>query len=119
MGASFVHASGTVVFSRNPQRPASAMVLQQPSAETSSGLRYGGGVLAVERTLILHWPTMLSADWSDLLAFFSGIVGGMADSFTYTDPGGSDHTVRFADPELAASEVSADSYAVTVRLLEA
>lgn len=113
----FDHPSGSLVFAGAPRRPVQDLRTLQPDDESAGGVRFVGDPVANESALTLLWPRMILADWQALQTFFD-TVDGMAETFTYTDSAGLARTVRFAKPELVATEIAFERYAVTVQLLE-
>lgn len=116
--ARFDHANGSVIFGRNPLRPAGGLDLLQAESQSTGGVRYGYEPHASERPLDLTWRGLGAGDRLALEAFFTGPANGMAELFTYTDGGGVEHSVRFAVAALEFVETAYERYSVTVPLLE-
>lgn len=116
--ARFDHAGGSVLFGRNPQRPATGLDLLQAASQSTGGVRYGYDPHAIERPLTLTWRGMASTDLVALQNFEASVINGMAEPFTYTDGDGIAHNVRRATPTLDSSETAPGRHTVTVELLE-
>jgi hypothetical protein len=99
--------------------PGGTARLERTQARASSA----GGTLYVydtgrqRRLHMLLLRGLTAAEGAALEAFFDH-VGGMGETFTYTDSAGAAHTVRFADPELALEEAGPDCLDITLRLEE-
>lgn len=116
--AKFVKGATTITFTRAPQRPQQSVALLQPSIESTGGDRVGGTIYDTDTTIPLSWSGMSAADLASLESFFLTTVGGMAETFTYTDTNGTAHTVRFATPQIQTREKAYDRFDVSLVLVK-
>jgi len=94
----FDHTSGSVAFSRAPERPQRSLELIQAETVSAGGVRFGHHVYDTDDLLPLRWRGMSETEAAELETFFRGTVNGMAEPFVYTDVDAIAHTVRFATP---------------------
>lgn len=114
--ASFVHANGSVIFSRGPRRPDNTFRPQQPVRRSAAGVR--SAYYSIINDDLITLPLRLSAAEKELLiSFWDTVVDGMAETFVYTDTNGIAYTVVFDTPALPdLTEVAYNEYEVTVTL---
>lgn len=117
---SFSHATaGTVNFAQAPVSPLIEIRLPRQLQQESENGEIFTLTLSDERIVhTLSWQDMDSSDYSAMLTFFRAIPWG-ADSFTYTDTDGADHTVWYDNTQRWQwQRTSAGTYTGTLVLLE-
>ncbi len=115
----FVHAGGSVNFTRNPVQPDEKEdKLLQPSEESTGDEIFGFDYAAKEKYHTLYWPRQPKVDFDAHYNFFHNIAKGMSELFTYYDKAGSAISARFASPTFEWAEVAYEQYRVKVILME-
>jgi len=64
----------------------------------------------------LEFRSLTSAERDALAAFFKDTARGMLETWTYTDPGGTERTARFAEPALVFVQFARNVWDCSVRL---
>jgi hypothetical protein len=103
--------------------PAQSETLQEARAQadgfTAAGSRYVGDGGPRPEVRSLRFVGLSGTERDALRDFFHATAVGMQTLFTYTDPAGTDRTVRFAEPELSFSRGPGSTWDVGVVLEEA
>ena len=117
MSATFYHPSGSVTFSRNPQRPDQSLDIIQPQRKSAGGTRFGFAHTIVKRIIKVNFR-LTDTEKAALINFFHNVVKGKSGLFVYSDPAGIGYQVRFESDTLAITEkaYSAHSAAIELRI---
>ena len=91
-------------------------VKSQVTGLTAGGERYVYDKGIDSFLIDLTFESLSDAEKDDLQSFFHTTVDGMAETFTYTDSGGTDYTARFVYPTLNFVKIAQGVWDVTFTL---
>lgn len=115
----FTSGMTVVTFETNPERPMSfPLESGQEMLETAGGDFYVYKKGAERQRWELVIPYVSASKYTELRNFIRDTIDYARNTFTFTDEGGTEHTVRLGSPDIAWESDIKGRYMVTLTLLE-